>query len=43
VFIVAAGVCSVTGLAFIIFGSSKLQKWNNRNLQEDKKEVKPMI
>lgn len=41
-FIVSAGVCSVTGLAFFIFGSSKLQKWNNIE-EKDTQEVKPMV
>jgi len=42
VFIVSAGVCSLTGLAFLVFGSSKLQKWNNEE-QKDSKEVKLMV
>ncbi|XP_025413767.1 vesicular glutamate transporter 1-like isoform X2 [Sipha flava] len=42
VFIVSAAVCSTTGLAFLIFGSSKLQKWNNVE-QKDSKEIEPIV
>jgi len=43
VFIVSSAVCSITGFAFLIFGSSKLQKWNDNTEQKDEKEIKPMI
>ncbi|XP_050056506.1 vesicular glutamate transporter 1-like [Aphis gossypii] len=42
VFIVSAAFCSLTGIAFLIFGSSKLQKWNNEE-QKDVKEIQPIV
>jgi len=43
VFIVSSAFCSITGFAFLIFGSSKLQKWNSNAEPKDEKEIKPMV
>ncbi|VVC32474.1 Major facilitator superfamily,Major facilitator superfamily domain [Cinara cedri] len=42
VFVVSATVCFITGIAFLLFGSCEIQKWNNDE-QKDKKEIKPMV